>query len=510
MIYYYVKNKENYLKDGWILYPKEYPEMHEKVREFELKKYFQPTQDLSLSNFIILFELRHPLVAEKKILSLYRIPKETHNAIKKNRCKIVLFGWMENWNDRAFKRIFSVLKETHTWLEEKHFIFVTASAEEFKDIFGKDTNYFCLHANKLEWQWHECYYKKVDRLSKDKRFQPSDMFLCLNRRPAWHRFLTITRLFDFRNVGVITHLNKGSRYTDLQYDLALASKPYNDHYNHFKRAEIKELPTPRASVVPEEDWYGEMDVDESIEREARPNALDEDGNLIRGKLGRAKKWYWRKPSTGEVFWAYSDEEIRRIREEQLTRKYTPKIGPLAKKFKLKIEPKLPFIIKNDKHNILKGANPNKDMDAKKYLKAWIHVITETRIERDGGTGVYKPRSDIDQDLFISEKTFKAIFYKRPFLVVGQQGTLKRLHSLGYSTFPTIFNENYDNVKGNWRRINEVCDEVVKWIAKRKSSKQELFDECNSIREENFNNLMKRGRELEKNLHDSIMDILKDS
>ena len=50
------------------------------------------------------------------------------------------------------------------------------------------------------------------------------------------------------------------------------------------------------------------------------------------------------------------------------------------------------------------------MDAKKYLKAWIHVITDTRLERDGGTGVYKPRSDIDQDLFISEKTFKAIFY----------------------------------------------------------------------------------------------------
>ena len=42
------------------------------------------------------------------------------------------------------------------------------------------------------------------------------------------------------------------------------------------------------------------------------------------------------------------------------------------------------------------------------------------------------------------------------------------------------------------------------------SEQELFDECSSIRESNHTNLMKRGRELEKNLHDSIMGILRNS
>ena len=41
MIYYYVKNKDNYLKDNWNVLPEEYPELKLDKTEFQLKEYFK-------------------------------------------------------------------------------------------------------------------------------------------------------------------------------------------------------------------------------------------------------------------------------------------------------------------------------------------------------------------------------------------------------------------------------------------------------------------------------------
>ena len=47
--------------------------------------------------------------------------------------------------------------------------------------------------------------------------------------------------------------------------------------------------------------------------------------------------------------------------------------------------------------------------------------------------------------FVTEKTFKPIQYQHPFMVYGQQHTLKFLHDLGFETFENIFDESYDTV-----------------------------------------------------------------
>ena len=67
-------------------------------------------------NFVILFELRHRLVLKDKILQNYAIPDEVQPAIRSGRCKIMLLGWMENWGDDEFKKIFTtfiILCYTH-------------------------------------------------------------------------------------------------------------------------------------------------------------------------------------------------------------------------------------------------------------------------------------------------------------------------------------------------------------------------------------------------------------
>jgi hypothetical protein len=48
------------------------------------------------------------------------------------------------------------------------------------------------------------------------------------------------------------------------------------------------------------------------------------------------------------------------------------------------------------------------------------------------------------DFFLSEKTVKAMFSKRVFVVFGPQHFLKRLHELGFQTFDAILDESYDN------------------------------------------------------------------
>ena len=106
MIYYYVKNKDNYLKDNWSVLPEEYPELHLDKTEFQFKEYFKPIYKVPKGNFVILFELRHRLVVKEKNLQNYVIPDEVQPAIRSGRCKIMLLGWMENWGHKEFIKIF--------------------------------------------------------------------------------------------------------------------------------------------------------------------------------------------------------------------------------------------------------------------------------------------------------------------------------------------------------------------------------------------------------------------
>lgn len=55
-----------------------------------------------------------------------------------------------------------------------------------------------------------------------------------------------------------------------------------------------------------------------------------------------------------------------------------------------------------------------------YLDTWLSVITETHANDD------------PHQMFISEKPWKPIYYRQPFIVLGNRGTLSELHRMGYS------------------------------------------------------------------------------
>ena len=57
--------------------------------------------------------------------------------------------------------------------------------------------------------------------------------------------------------------------------------------------------------------------------------------------------------------------------------------------------------------------------------------------------------------FLTEKTFKPILNLQPFTIVGNSGSLKLLHYLGYKTFESVLDETYDKITNPQERMMEL-------------------------------------------------------
>lgn len=61
--------------------------------------------------------------------------------------------------------------------------------------------------------------------------------------------------------------------------------------------------------------------------------------------------------------------------------------------------------------------------------------------------------------FITEKTVRPMIYYHPFIVWGNPHTLKRLKQLGFETFPEFFDESYDAIIDNDKRLQKIVENV---------------------------------------------------
>lgn len=99
-----------------------------------------------------------------------------------------------------------------------------------------------------------------------------------------------------------------------------------------------------------------------------------------------------------------------------------------------------------------------------FERTFISVVTETLV--DNGT------------LFFSEKIWKPIMLGHPFMVYGNQYSLKHLKSLGFKTFEKWIDESYDNEPDRDIRSKMIVNELEKFSLK-------TLDELKQIREEMF-------------------------
>jgi hypothetical protein len=87
---------------------------------------------------------------------------------------------------------------------------------------------------------------------------------------------------------------------------------------------------------------------------------------------------------------------------------------------------------------------------------------------------------------VTEKTFREIVSKRPFILFGPYNALQNLKNIGFKTFETIWDESYDNLKNPTERFDKTID---------------LLLELNSMNGNDFNNLILKTKTIcEYNYH----------
>lgn len=98
-----------------------------------------------------------------------------------------------------------------------------------------------------------------------------------------------------------------------------------------------------------------------------------------------------------------------------------------------------------------------------YDSTYFSVAVETYY---GHTDTNEERIGIRSDercpaeLFITEKTYKPIAHQHPYMVLGMQGTLAHLRSLGFETYDHIFDESYDTKDFFGYRLEIVYNNII--------------------------------------------------
>jgi hypothetical protein len=102
-----------------------------------------------------------------------------------------------------------------------------------------------------------------------------------------------------------------------------------------------------------------------------------------------------------------------------------------------------------------------------FKRTFISVVTETLVE--------------DGTLFFSEKIWKPIMVGHPFMIYGNQNSLKYLKSLGFKTFDKWIDESYDNEPDKDKRsimiVNELEKLNLKSLNELKILREEMFEVC---------------------------------
>ena len=92
------------------------------------------------------------------------------------------------------------------------------------------------------------------------------------------------------------------------------------------------------------------------------------------------------------------------------------------------------------------------------------------------------------DTFITEKTWKAIAMKKPFILVGSLHTLRYLKELGFRTFDTWIDESYDNETNLQKRAMMIYNEVDKLANLDPDSFRKMIAEMMEVVDHNYYHL----------------------
>lgn len=111
-----------------------------------------------------------------------------------------------------------------------------------------------------------------------------------------------------------------------------------------------------------------------------------------------------------------------------------------------------------------------------FENSYFSVITETTYFNN-------------QPIFPTEKIFKAIAMRHPFILVTVPGTLKFLREQGYKTFEGIINESYDSEYNDSNRLILIVNEIQRLCKLNTTELDQFLNYAKGICEFNFSHLM---------------------
>lgn len=88
-------------------------------------------------------------------------------------------------------------------------------------------------------------------------------------------------------------------------------------------------------------------------------------------------------------------------------------------------------------------------------------------------------------LHLTEKIFKPIVSKQPFMLLAAPGNLEYLRSYGFKTFSSIINESYDKIQDNDQRIEAVVKELAWYCNLSADEKTDVIEAIAPIVDYNF-------------------------
>jgi len=132
-----------------------------------------------------------------------------------------------------------------------------------------------------------------------------------------------------------------------------------------------------------------------------------------------------------------------------------------------------------------------------YKDTYFSLVTETMF--------------VDDEGFVSEKTFKPIIHYHPFVVLGSAYTLKHLKELGFKTFDKWWDESYDLEENHGERFKKVYDVLESLIKKTDDEWVDIYKEIKEVIIYNRNHLLSFGnmKMLSNKVKDNIILLTQD-
>ena len=90
--------------------------------------------------------------------------------------------------------------------------------------------------------------------------------------------------------------------------------------------------------------------------------------------------------------------------------------------------------------------------------------------------------------YLTEKTWRTILYKMPFMIIGGKHSLKLLKSFGFETFNEYWNEDYDNFEKLADRVDMVTQNLANLSELKNNELDNLYQKMLPIVEHNCNHL----------------------